>query len=82
LALDCALETGVTPPCIGAYVHDVRKAEAMRILIVGARMGGLTAAIALRQVGFDAHVYEQASVLREVEGTLHCRRRFPIHGLA
>jgi salicylate hydroxylase len=38
----------------------------MRILIVGGGIGGLTAALALRQAGFDAHVYEQASVLREV----------------
>ena len=38
----------------------------MRILIVGAGIGGLTAALALRQAGFDAHVSEQASVLREV----------------
>ena len=38
----------------------------MRVLIVGAGIGGLTAALALRQAGFNAHVYEQASVLREV----------------
>ncbi len=38
----------------------------MRVLIVGAGIGGLTTALALRQVGFDAHVYEQAGVLREV----------------
>ncbi len=38
----------------------------MRVLIVGAGIGGLSAALALRQAGFDAHVYEQASVLREV----------------
>ena len=38
----------------------------MRVLIAGAGIGGLTAALALRQAGFDAHVYEQAAVLREV----------------
>jgi salicylate hydroxylase len=38
----------------------------MRVLIAGAGIGGLTAALALRRAGFDAHVYEQARVLREV----------------
>ncbi len=38
----------------------------MRILVVGAGIGGLAAALALRQQGFDVQVYEQASVLREV----------------
>ena len=38
----------------------------MRVHVVGAGIGGLTAALALRQAGFDAHVYEQAGVLREV----------------
>ena len=38
----------------------------MRILVVGGGIGGLTAALALRQAGLDAHVYEQAAVLREV----------------
>jgi salicylate hydroxylase len=38
----------------------------MRVLVAGAGIGGLTAALALRQAGVDAQCYEQASVLREV----------------
>src|SRR5689334_16000632 len=38
----------------------------MQILVVGAGIGGLTAALALRQAGLAVQVYEQASVLREV----------------
>src|SRR3954452_8213956 len=38
----------------------------MKVLIVGAGIGGLTTAIALRRIGIDATVFEQASALREV----------------
>ena len=38
----------------------------LRIAIVGGGIGGLTLALALRQKGFDATVYEQADELREV----------------
>ena len=37
-----------------------------RILIAGAGIGGLTAALALLKQGFDVEVYEQASELKEV----------------
>ena len=38
----------------------------MRVLIAGAGIGGLTAALALREAGLDVHIYEQAAVLGEV----------------
>ena len=38
----------------------------MHILIAGGGIGGLTAALALLQRGFDVEVYEQASELKEV----------------
>ncbi len=42
-----------------------------RVLIAGAGIGGLTAALSLLQRGFDVEVYEQASELREVGAGLH-----------
>lgn len=38
----------------------------MKVLIVGAGIGGLTAALAALKRGFDVEVYEQAAELREV----------------
>ena len=38
----------------------------MRIAIIGAGMGGLTAALALQRLGFEPRVYEQADELVEV----------------
>lgn len=46
--------------------HGAGKERTVRILVVGAGIGGLTAALALRQAGCDVHVYEQANALREV----------------
>ena len=38
----------------------------MRAIVIGAGIGGLTAAIALRQAGHDVEVYEQAPAIGEV----------------
>jgi salicylate hydroxylase len=40
--------------------------EATSIAVVGAGIGGLTAALSLHRAGFDVHVYEQASTVSEV----------------
>ncbi len=41
------------------------------IALIGAGIGGLTAALALRQAGFDVDVYEQAPELTEVGGGIN-----------
>jgi salicylate hydroxylase len=43
----------------------------LAIAVVGAGIGGLTAAVTLRQAGFDVHVYEQAPELTEVGGGIN-----------
>jgi salicylate hydroxylase len=43
----------------------------MRIAVIGGGIGGLTAAVALRQAGFEVHVYEQAPELTEVGGGIN-----------
>ncbi len=43
----------------------------LRIGIIGAGIGGLTAAVALHQAGFDVDVYEQAAELTEVGGGIN-----------
>ena len=43
----------------------------LRIGIIGAGIGGLSAALALRQAGFEVDVYEQAPELTEVGGGIN-----------
>jgi len=43
----------------------------LRIAVIGGGIGGLTAALALRQAGFDVDVYEQAPELTEVGGGIN-----------
>src|SRR5215475_5276785 len=38
----------------------------MRIAVIGGGIGGLSAALHLRQAGFDVHVYEQAPRIGEI----------------
>src|ERR1044072_2564407 len=46
-------------------------AKTRRIAIVGAGLGGLAAAIALRQQGFEVQIYEQAPELAEVGSAIN-----------
>ena len=43
----------------------------LRIAVIGAGLGGLTAAVALHRAGFDVQVYEQAPELTEVGGGIN-----------
>jgi salicylate hydroxylase len=43
----------------------------LTIAVIGAGIGGLTAAVALRRAGFDVTVYEQAPVLTEIGGGIN-----------
>ena len=44
----------------------------LKIIIVGAGIGGLTAAAILLRRGFSVEIYEQASVLSEVGAGIQC----------
>src|SRR3954465_1240900 len=46
-------------------------ASSLKIGVIGGGIGGLTAAVALRQAGFDVDLYEQAPELTEVGGGIN-----------
>lgn len=58
-----------SPSMIDNPVEDETKP--IRILIVGAGIGGLTAAIALRQQGHDVDIYEQSRLAQETGAAIH-----------
>jgi hypothetical protein len=43
----------------------------LRIAVIGGGIGGLTAALSLRQAGFDADIYEQAPALTHIGGGIN-----------
>src|SRR6188474_1274556 len=47
-------------------MQKIVKDRPFRVVIVGAGIGGLTAAVALHQRGFEVEVYERSSKLEEV----------------
>lgn len=51
--------------------HDQITNGPLRILIVGAGIGGLTAAIALRQQGHDVDIFEQSRLAQETGAAIH-----------
>ena len=53
---------------------QVSTPESVDVAIIGAGIGGLAAAVALRQAGIDAHVFERTKVLAEVGGAVVIRR--------
>jgi salicylate hydroxylase len=44
---------------------------ALRIAVIGGGIGGLTAALSLRQAGFEVDVYEQAPELTQIGGGIN-----------
>lgn len=51
--------------------HAGKPARPLRVLVVGAGIGGLTAAIALRHQGHDVEVFEQSKLAQETGAAIH-----------
>ncbi|KAL3472366.1 hypothetical protein BJX99DRAFT_272971 [Aspergillus californicus] len=55
----------------GTVAHAPGAAQPLKILIVGAGIGGLTAAIALRNQGHDIRIFEQSQLATETGAAIH-----------
>lgn len=55
----------------GTTSHASDEARPLKILIVGAGIGGLTAAIALRNQGHDIQIFEQSHLATETGAAIH-----------
>ncbi|KAJ6186171.1 hypothetical protein N7519_007472 [Penicillium mononematosum] len=55
----------------GTTTHASEEARPLKILIVGAGIGGLTAAIALRNHGHDIQIFEQSHLATETGAAIH-----------
>lgn len=53
----------------GALNRLIAREAPVSVAVIGGGLGGLTAAIALRRVGVDAHVYERAKEMKFTVGT-------------
>lgn len=55
----------------GTVAHAPSEPQPLKILIVGAGIGGLTAAIALRNQGHDVQIFEQSQLATETGAAIH-----------
>lgn len=52
-------------------LKDLNEAQGLRVLIVGAGIGGLTAAIAFRQQGHRVELFERSRFANEIGAAIH-----------
>ena len=55
----------------GIAAHASDETRPLKVLIVGAGIGGLTAAIALRNQGHDIQIFEQSHLATETGAAIH-----------
>ncbi|XP_057866511.1 uncharacterized protein LOC131073985 isoform X1 [Cryptomeria japonica] len=70
LANLASLSAGVPSMAVSSTSKSDRKPLVERAVIVGGGLGGLSAAIQLRKMGIDAHVYDKYQRLSGGEGTM------------